>query len=305
MNTPSEMIVKAKAFKPSAVTYRPATVDTRGGKKVQVRLHGQPLVLQIPLMFTWGVNERVDENSGRVSYDMSLVFESDKSTSINSFCEKMKELEQKVLDDAVSRSKEWFGKRKLSREVAEAMMYPILKYPKDKSTGEPDYARNPSLKLKLPFWENKFKIELFDMKGVPVYLPVKDGCESPQGDKTPLDIIPSRSHVKGLIACNGLWMAGGRFGVLWKLIQAQVRPPVRLLGTGVCHLGDDSDDDEVLDALKKVEDDSKSDEEVDTSAPHFSDDEDEVDEKVEPVPPKKKKKVVRRRKTKTGDSKTA
>jgi hypothetical protein len=40
-------------------------------------------------------------------------------------------------------------------------------------------------------------------------------------------------------------MAGGRFGVTWKLVQAQVRPPVRLVGTGVCHLEADSDDDEM------------------------------------------------------------
>jgi len=280
MSQATEMIVKAKSFTPSEVTYKPATVDSRGGKKVQLRLSGQPLVISAPMMFTWGVNERVDENSGRVSYDVALVFENDKSSGVASFCDKMKELQDKILEDAVANSKAWFGKSKMSKEVAEAMMYPILKYPKDKMSGEPDYSRNPSMKLK----------------------PTKDGCEGPQGDKTPVDVVPSRSYVKGLIACNGLWMAGGRFGVTWKLVQAQVRAPVRLVGTGVCHLEADSDDDEMLESVKQAE--KAEEEEQNSHSPTFDDDDDEEDndeeeeEEVKPEPVKKKKKVVRRKKTK-------
>ncbi len=300
MSQATEMIVKAKAFTPSEVTYKPATVDSRGGKKVQLRLSGQPLVISAPMMFTWGVNERVDENSGRVSYDVALVFENDKSSGVSSFCDKMKELQDKILEDAVANSKAWFGKSKMSKEVAEAMMYPILKYPKDKMSGEPDYSRNPSMKLKIPYWEGKFNIELYDTKSKPIFLPTKDGCEGPQGDKTPVEVVPSRSYVKGLIACNGLWMAGGRFGVTWKLVQAQVRAPVRLVGTGVCHLEADSDDDEMLESVKQSE---KAEEKEQAShSPTFDDDDDEEEEEEEaepePEPVKKKKKVVRRKKTK-------
>jgi hypothetical protein len=254
------------------------------------------------MMFTWGVNERVDESSGRVSYDANLVFESDKSSSVAKFCENMKGLQEKLLNDAVKNSKEWFGKSKMSKEVAEAMMYPILKYPKDKISGEPDYSRNPSMKLKLPFWENKFNLELYDTQSRATFLPTKDGCEGPQGNKTPVDLVPSRSYIKGLIACNGLWMAGGRFGVTWKLVQAQVRPPVRLVGTGVCHLEADSDDDEMLESVQKEEEEKE--EDTATSLPHFDDsaeDDEEEEEEVKaetPPAPKKKKKVVRRKKTK-------
>lgn len=299
MSQATEMIVKAKSFTPSEVTYKPATVDSRGGKKVQLRLSGQPLVISAPMMFTWGVNERVDENSGRVSYDVALVFENDKSSGVASFCDKMKELQEKILEDAVANSKAWFGKSKMSKEVAEAMMYPILKYPKDKMSGEPDYSRNPSMKLKIPYWEGKFNIELYDTKSKPIFLPTKDGCEGPQGDKNPVDVVPSRSYVKGLIACNGLWMAGGRFGVTWKLVQAQVRAPVRLVGTGVCHLEADSDDDEMLESVKQAE--KAEEDEHNSQSPTFDDDDDEEEEEeeeVKPEPVKKKKKVVRRKKTK-------
>ena len=81
----SDSITKAKQFNPSKVTYRAPLVNKRGGKSVQCQLNGAPIVLQFPLMLTWGVNERVDEQSGRVSYDMALQFEPDKSSSINKF----------------------------------------------------------------------------------------------------------------------------------------------------------------------------------------------------------------------------
>ena len=92
----STSFTKAKEFTPSDVTYKPATVNKRGGKNVQVQLNGQPLVLQIPLMLTWGLNERVDEDSGRVSYDIALQFDPNAHSSIPAFLDHMKDLTQTI-----------------------------------------------------------------------------------------------------------------------------------------------------------------------------------------------------------------
>ena len=101
-------------------------------------------------------------------------------------------------------------------------------------------------------------------------------------------------------------MAGGRFGVTWKLVQACVRPPVRLVGSGQCHIAEDSDDEEMDTNLKKY--DAKADDSVaykeETTGPTFDDSDEEVEEvedneeveEEKPPSPKKKKKVVRRRK---------
>ena len=307
MTSTSDLITKAKTFQPTQVAYKPPKVNTRGGKNVQCQLNGHPIVLQFPLMLTWGVNERVDEQSGRVSYDMALQFGKD-SASVVKFQEALRQFQEKVLNDAVSKSREWFGKAKLSREVAEAMMYPILKYPKKKDgSGEPDYERYPTLKLKVPYWDGKFNVELYDLKKKALYLPRIPGALGPQGDKTPVDVIPKASHVKGLLACTGVWMAGGRFGVTWKLMQAGVRPPVRIVGAGQCHILDDSDDEDVVEQLKKNETSkdttvkSDEDENVGPSFGSSDDDEDEEEEEKPATPPpapKKKKKVVRRKKKK-------
>jgi hypothetical protein len=308
MSSTQELITKAKNFKPSKVSYRPAKVNSRGGKNVALQVNGNPLVIQFPLMLTWGVNERVDEQSGRVSYDMALQF-GQGVQSVEKFQAALAELQNKILDDATTtRCKEWFGKSKMSREVAEAMMYPILKFPKIKegpNKGEPDLERYPTLRLKLPYWEQKFNVELYNMDRKSIF-------PDPEGNQMPGDLIPKASYVKGLLACNGIWMAGGRFGVTWKLVQAAVRPPTRLVGTGTCHIDDDSDDEDALDQLKSRESKTNSHaaEEEESLGPSFEDDDEEDDVKEEeeevveaeaeaepePVKKKVKKKVVRRKK---------
>ena len=64
MSSAQQMFVKAKEFQPSKVTYDEPQTNKRGGKSVNMRLNGQPIVLQVPLMLTWGVNEWVDEGNG-------------------------------------------------------------------------------------------------------------------------------------------------------------------------------------------------------------------------------------------------
>ena len=306
MSSVSYLITKAKSFDANAVTYKPAVNNKRGGKSVQLLLSGQPIVLQVPLMLTWGVNERVDEQSGRVTYDMALDFRNETS-SVNKFKDAMTAFENKIKADCIKNSKEWFGKSKMNSDLVDALMYPILKYPKLKDsdgnyTDEADYSRAPSLKVKLPYWEGRFNVELYNYADkTPLYIPPR---KDEQASSSPVECIPKASHINGLIACQGMWFAGGRCGVTWKLVQACVRPPARLLGTATCHIEDDSDDEEMDSNLaqKEAQDDTTNhdDEEEEVAhQPSFQESEDEEEEQeevVEEVKPKKKKKVVRRKK---------
>ena len=271
MTSSASLITLSKDFEPSSVTYKEPRLNKRGGKNVSLMTtSGTQLLIQFPLMFTWGVNERVDENSGRVSYDLTLSFlETDENTAVGSFFHKLKELQEKVLDDAVTNCKLWFGKAKMSREVVEAMMYPILKFPKDKTTGEPDTSRPATVKLKIPYWDNKFNLELYSMDRQPLFIP------KTHDEKSPMECIPSKSYIKGLMRCTGMWFTGGRCGLTWDLVQAQVRPPVTI--QGFCILGDSDDDEQ----LKKLD----------------AEDAEEAEEAESTSPVKKKKKVVRKKKT--------
>ena len=277
MSTTQELITKAKNFSVDNVDYKAPKLNKQGGKSVSVTYNGKPLVLQVPLMMTWGMNEWDSDNGAYKKYDLSLQFNTDDtSTSEGVFRAAIQSLQDKVLEDAVSNSTLWFGKKKMSKEVAEALMYPILKYRKNKETGEPDMTANPSMKVKIPQWEGDFKVELYDMNKKPTYLP--EGSKDADGQtlvgewKSPLELIPTKSYLKGLIECTGIYFVGGKFVCCWKLLQACVRPPVRI--QGFCML-DDSDDDEVAEALDAADE--------------------EEDSPASPVK-KKKKKVVRKKK---------
>jgi hypothetical protein len=190
--------------------------------------------------------------------------------------------QDKVLTDAVGNSKPWFGNSKMSRDVIEALFYPMLKFPKNKETDEVDKTRNPSMKLKVPFWEGTYNVELYDMDKNLLFNPAMSD------EQSPIDLVPSGSHITGLIECGGLWFAGGRCGITWKLLQAKVRQPVRI--RGFCML-EDSDEEETVENLDKADADEQ------VAGQVESDDEPAEELMVEPETPKKpkKKRVVKKK----------
>ena len=110
----SMMITNVKNFQPSKVNYKPVKTDARGGKSVALSYNGQKLTLKVPIMLTWGANEWQDESTGYCKYDMSLQFEPEKFPAQAVMLEKFKEFENKLKDDCVANSKEWFGKKNQS-----------------------------------------------------------------------------------------------------------------------------------------------------------------------------------------------
>ena len=294
-----ELITAFDDFSVSSMSYGAPRTNARGGKSIKILdAKKNTLILSTPLILTWGVNKMVDEDTGRVSYSLSLQFPSDQysNESTSAFLETMKEFETRVLDDAVKHSKEWFGKSKMSREVAEALFTPILKYPKDKATGEPDYSRAPTLRVKIPYWEGKFNTELYDTNSTPIF-----NAETDMTGKNFEGFIPKTSHVVAAIQCNGLWFAAGKFGVTWQLTQAMVRRPVRVQGG--CFLSLSSTDHQELDkvAQREAEESASAEVEEELNAQHDtavadSDGEDEQEAEPEPEPtPKPKRKVVRKK----------
>ncbi|RZD40891.1 MAG: hypothetical protein CXT73_05990, partial [Methanobacteriota archaeon] len=97
-------------------------------------------------MLTWGISDY----EGNEKYDMSLQFPSDeyRTEKVQAFLDNMIAYENKIKADAIVNSKAWFGKEIKSKEVIDTMWTPMLKYPKNKITGEHDYDRAPTLRLK-------------------------------------------------------------------------------------------------------------------------------------------------------------
>jgi len=224
------MIVTASEFVPAQhMLYTKAKANTAGGKSVGIlnTLSRKALYLNTPLMMTWGANS-YDNPNGK-SYDISLQFprEEFSNPSIQQLLTVLTDFENKIKEDAQKNSREWFGKASMSKEVVEALFSPMLKYPKNQATGEPDLTRTPTLKVKLPIWSGEYKFDLFDTQNNKL-LPNDSG-------ETPDLLIPKGSEIACIVMCGGLWFANGKFGVTWKLYQGVVKPSASL-PKGQCHV---------------------------------------------------------------------
>lgn len=285
--------------------YSKPKVNASGGKSINIlnTSTNKSLYLTTPLMLTWGVNEYTDEKSGKVTYDMALQFPSEEyaTEQASAFLENVKKMEEKVKDDAIVNCRDWMGKPKMTAEVVDALFTPMLKYPKDKNTSEPDYTKSPTLKVKLNYWEGEFKCELYDMDQNALF-PNNDGV-------APRELVQKGTNVACVLQCGGVWFANGKFGVTWRLLQAVVQPRASM--TGRCLITISAEDKERAKAAVASTTDDVGDEEVGVEVEDSDDDDDndvdvkaEVAEAVEeatppapePVVDAPKKKVVRRKK---------
>ena len=236
----SEMVIPGASFNPlTDMKYTKPKVNSVGGRSVGIVNSKTSTVLNLssPLMLTWGVNDFTDEKSGKVSYDLALQFPNDgfETPATKKFIANMAAFEKRIKEDAITNSKEWFSKPKMTADAVDALWTPVLKYPKNKDTLEADMSRAPTLKVKLPFWDGQWKeLELYDVDMQPIFPDASNPALSPK------DLIAKGSHIAVSIQCGGIWFANGKFGVTWKLFQAIVKPKMSLKGK--CHIKLDDDE---------------------------------------------------------------
>jgi hypothetical protein len=236
----SEMVIPGASFNPHTdMKYTKPKVNSVGGRSVGIVNTKTSTVLNLssPLMLTWGVQDFTDDKTGKVSYDLALQFPNEgfETPATKKFITNMAAFEKKIKDDAIANSKEWFSKPKMNPDAVDALWTPVLKYPKNKDTLEADTSRAPTLKVKLPYWDNTWKeLELYDTDMSPIFPDPMNPALSPK------DLIAKGSHIAVSIQCGGIWFANGKFGVTWKLFQAIVKPKMSLKGK--CHIKLDDDE---------------------------------------------------------------
>mgnify|MGYP001164862211 CR=1 FL=1 len=304
MSGSGPQVVKGASMDGANISFSAVKVNSVGGKNARIHYNGNKSALYIstPLMTTWGVNEYVDEKTGRKSYDMSLQFPNAEymNDDQRAFLDGMIAYEEKIKNAATtSCSKEWFNKAKMSAEVVDALWTPMVRYPKDKETGEIDTSRAPALRIKLGYWDDTFSTEVYDPNGVALF-PSDDS-----NGATPVDLITKGSQVATVIQSGGIWFANGKFGTTWKLFQVVVKPRATLRGK--CQISLSASELSTLSVADKTDSDTEgkadpvnvADSDPEESGTDNSDDEEEEERARTPTPPppvkKTVKKVVRRK----------
>ena len=213
-------VLLAKNFNVDKLKYSELKVMKSGAKSVYINYNGNKVNLQTPVLnIPYGINDNMqfikkDENrkDEERKYDITVSFKGmDENPKIKQFHDKMKELEQKIIDDAFDNRLAWF-KNNFSgnKDVVSNMFTPIVKHDKDKQTGEYANKYPPTFKAKIPFnsLENKFEFDCYDM------------------DNNEINFNEILTNLKGgkaqfIIQLNGIWFSAGMFGCSWKIVSSK------------------------------------------------------------------------------------
>jgi hypothetical protein len=231
-------VLLPKNFNVDKVKYSELKVMKSGAKSIYINYNGAKVNIQTPILsIPYGVNDNmqfIKKDEGRKDeerkYDITLSFKGmDENPKIKVFHDKMKELEQKVIDDAFANRLVWF-KNNFSgnKDVVSNMFTPIVKHDKDKITGEYANKYPPTLKAKIPYnsLENKFDFDCYDM------------------DNNETNFHDILANLKGgkaqfIIQLSGIWFSAGMFGCSWKIVSAKFQQ----LNTSKLTFVVDSDDE--------------------------------------------------------------
>lgn len=223
-------IVKSDKFSCSNVEYSDPKKLQHGGQAIYLNYDGKPLILQTPKMsMPWGMG-KYDGDVPKYSLDLSFKG-MDNSESLQSFYSALNQLDEKLVEDGVSNSMQWFKKKKQTKEVCKALYAPQIKVSKDKN-GEPDGKYPPTMKVKVPWKDGKFDCDAYDSKRQLI-----------QDDLS--NVLVKGSQVQALIQCVGIWFAGGKYGCSWKVVQMKVTPPAGIHGYSFIDDSEDEAEDEV------------------------------------------------------------
>lgn len=211
-------------FEPTAIQFSPLAKTSKGGKIVYLSCPPNDRIkIQTPVMSApFGVSSFDDNGAGIPSYSLDASFKGhDTDERIKTFLTKCRQLDEFVLETAVQRSREWFGKQ-MSRDVVSEFLRKQVREASDPTK----YA--PTTRFKITpasefFDEHRQEV---DMK----YL-----CKG--------------MTFRCIVELASVWFINKNFGLTWRLVQLGVvsRPDSAL--TGYAFQADDmcidDDDDDV------------------------------------------------------------
>ena len=217
----SELITLIKNADVSKITYAtPKSLDS-GARMIYMYHAGKPFIIQTPeLEAPYGISRWANER-GPDKLNLDLSFGSN-----TEFLDFVKTLDEKLINDGLSNGQTWFKKKLATRQIVEALYSPLVKYSKDKETGEITNKYPPTMRFQLPT----------NRDGVVTCEVYNKDCQRISMD----DVDFKRAKVTGIAQCSGLWCAGGKYGCTFKLLQIKVEPNAKMF-TKYAFIDDEDD----------------------------------------------------------------
>jgi hypothetical protein len=306
-------VVLSTNFNTQKCSFSQLRVLDSGGKQAYMNYDGGMFVFQTPnCTLPYGMSAFDKAGPVKYSVELSMRGHDEAGSKMAQFHEALTRLDDYMIDQGVKNSKQWF-KTELSRDVIKAFYSPVIRIPLDKDGNRKPYPPTIKTSLRQKRDSQDFDVQCYDDKkqmyrGIPLE-----------------ELLVKGAQVTCLIQCTGVWFAGSKYGISWKLVQALVTSlpqnargftfiedgessgsgssaPVQRRSTVTAPVvlpnaveeEEEEEEDEVFQApVAAVRQGSKA---APVAAPVVMDEEDEEADDVEPVPvPKKvvtKKKIV-------------
>ena len=253
-------IVKSHRIETSKITFSDVKSNDNNGKTVWLNYSGNIFRMQTPVM-TLPYDMSVYDKGEYPKYTIELSFrDKDECSKVGGFHKNMTNIDKLLIDNGVKQSMAWFKKKKTNKDVISALFNPIIKRSKDKETGEFDGKYPDTIRLKLPFRDDKPDFDITHLE---------------TGEKLttdPKELFVKGARVQAIVRCGGIWIIGGKFGCTWKVEQIRIDAPKSIKDYSFIA---DSDDE---DADSSSKSNTKKDESEEEDTDDDSEDEDTDDE---------------------------
>jgi hypothetical protein len=152
----------------------------------------------------YGLSAFTDEGTGRTTYSLDLSFDPDNAEAVE-LQEKLKELDDIIVNAVAENSKEWLGKEFNVAVLREALYKPVVR------PGKEPYPS--TLKLKIATKpDGSFVPEAYNMKK----------------EAVSLDTIEKGQKAMAIVDVSSIWFIDNKFGATIRLQQALLEQSTRL-----------------------------------------------------------------------------
>jgi hypothetical protein len=199
-------IQQSTEFTPASVQFSKLRKNKNGGKAVYLNAgDNKKIYIQFPFMRSpYGLSAFTDEGTGRTSYSLDLSFDPD-NTEAMELHDKLKELDDIIVDTVAKNSKEWLGKEFNVAVLKEALYKPMVR------PGKEQYPATIKLKI-LTKPDGEFVPEAYSMQKQPVSL----------------DTIEKGQKCMAIVDLNQIWFIDNKFGVTIRLQQTLLEQSAKL-----------------------------------------------------------------------------
>jgi hypothetical protein len=203
-------VVLASNFNTQKISFSQLKVLDSGGKQAYINYDGSMFVYQTPnCRLPYGMSAFDKAGPVKYSAELSLQGYDDPNGKMKPFHDALQRLDEFMIDQGVKNSRQWF-KSDLSRDVIKAFYTPMIRLAKDKDGNPKPYPPTIKVSLKQKRDSQDFDVQCYDekkqlYKGIPLE-----------------ELLVKGANVTCLIQCTGVWFAGSKYGLSWKLVQALV-----------------------------------------------------------------------------------